>query len=724
MASTELKRAQAWRSHQNGAGAEAVQLYRQLLEHHPEESDAINLGALLRSQGRIREAIQHYQYWLPRFFGSANLALNAVNCSIEANQLDLAQHWLEQGLQTQAGERPLLHAKARLLQAQGHGVEAESLLKTLCQQQPDDSSSWLDLGLAQHRLGKQRESLEAFNRAALLAPEDPRAAANQITLLGELGNYQEAKAIGEKLQAAVRNSGQVRGAIAHVLMEQQLVVEAVAEYSQMCLIEPEQPLHWLNRTACLRQLKLGVEALSVAKQGMALHPKHQDLHHALAQCYAEVGHHQQAIAWLSESLSDNADISSQHLFNLQFIGAGYGLIAAKKLAQMAKRWEQQQLAQGVGQLWMDRIHKPHDGRPLRVGYLSADFCNHPVGRFLLPIFTAHNPEVIEIVGLSCGPHQDKVQKQLQSYCNQWVNLRHASNLEAARMVSDLELDVIVELGGYTAGSRLDILCQRPAPVQLSYLGYFAPTYLNCIDGWIGDIELFGGLNKIDQNAHKLLQLQGGYMAYQDDSLPILRRSTMNRFRFGSFNHARKLSAAAVKLFCEVMQAVPQAELLLKSISFVEEAEQLRVRSLFEKGGLAENRLILLPWVEGRSAHLSCYQEIDVALDPLPYGGATTTCEALAMGVPVVTLAGEGMVGRLSTSVLYHSNCSGWIAKNEDQYIAIAQQLAAAGLRNSDKRQNLRQQLFESDLGNGIRLARQLEQLYWAEAAKVVNSFSK
>ena len=720
MAATSSVRTQAWKCHQNGAGAQAEQLYRQLLEQKPEETDAVNLGALLRGQGRLAEAIQHYQVWLPQFSSSANLTLNAVNCAIEAGALDEADRWLQQGLQQHPMMRQLRHAQARLLQAQGQGDQAAGLLQELCRQEPNDAITWLDLGLARHRLGQRDAALEAFRHAGQLAPGDPRAAANQITVLQEQGNWQEAEQLIEGLAPAMRQSCQVRGAVAHLQMERQLIVEAAAEFAQLCALEPQQPLHWLNRTACLRQLKHGMAALAVAKQGMVLHPEHRDLRHALGQCLAEVGRYRQAMALMEPGQQNQAELSSQHLFSLQFLGAGYGLISPDLRAQLAQRWEREQLSQGVGPLWGDRMRRPPHGRPLRVGYLSADFCNHPVGRFLLPVLEAHDRRAVEVVGLSCGPHEDHVQQQLRRHCQEWLNLRHATDLEAARMVSDLELDVIIELGGYTAGSRLGILCHKPAPVQLSYLGYFAPTYLACIDGWIGDSVLFDGLGEVDRQAQALLLVEGGYMAYRDEALPAPQRVTAGRFRFGSFNHARKLSAGAVALFCTVMAAVPEAELVLKSISFVEAAEQERVRALFAAAGLELDRLILLPWVEGRPAHLACYGEIDVALDPIPYGGATTTCEALAMGVPVVSLAGAGMVGRLSASVLEHAGCGAWTAPNAEAYVAICQKLAAAGPRQAQQRQALREQVQASALSDGPRLARDLERLYRDAAARALN----
>ena len=135
-------------------------------------------------------------------------------------------------------------------------------------------------------------------------------------------------------------------------------------------------------------------------------------------------------------------------------------------------------------------------------------------------------------------------------------------------MADLQLDVLVELGGFTGDSRLELLCHRPAPVQLSYLGYPGPSYLQCIDGWLGDSVLFGQLNHVDRTAHPLIELNGGYMVFDSGGeLPAPKRTAGQKFRFGSFNHARKLTQASIDLFCRVMEANPEAELALKSISF-------------------------------------------------------------------------------------------------------------------------------------------------------------
>jgi len=713
VSTTNSVRAEAWAHHQRGLLVQAEQLYRQLLRSEPDKADAVNLGALLRKQGRLAEALQLYEDWLSRFDIAADLSLNAANCAIAAGALHKAELWLEAALRAASHSKELIQAKARLYQAQQRWPEAISILNELRSENPKDSSVLLDLGLAHYRQGQREEALEVFGQLTNLVPDDPRGIANKLTVLGELGRWSEAQDVVNALTIELKKNLQIRAAKGRLLMAQQLMEEASKEFEELCILEPTAPLHWLNLAACLRSLKHNMAAMAVAKRGAVLHPLHEDLQHSFGQCLAEAGQPEKAMTLLNRQNKENRDLTSVQMFNLQFLASGYQLLSPKQLALMARHWETKKLQKGLGRMWADRIRRPTEGRPLRVGYLSADFCNHPVGRFMRPILEEHDETAVEVVGLSCGTHNDSFKQHLRDSCKEWHELQYLENQEAARLISDLQLDLLVELGGYTAGSRAEVLIYKPAPIQLSYLGYFAPTYLKCIDGWIGDAVLFEGLDEEERRAHKLLEVQGGYMAYTSKGeLPEPQRySERTPFRFGCFNHTRKLTRAAVNTFVAVMNAVPHAELVLKSISFIEVAEQKRIRQLFSHFGLCPNRLILLPWVAGYTNHLKCYSEIDVALDPQPYGGATTTCEAIAMGVPVVSLAGRGMVGRLSASILTYANCNEWIAETLEEFVAIAANLAAVGPRLKMDRLSLRQRVYSSQLCDGRRLASELENIY-------------
>jgi len=223
----------------------------------------------------------------------------------------------------------------------------------------------------------------------------------------------------------------------------------------------------------------------------------------------------------------------------------------------------------------------------------------------------------------------------------------------------------------------------------------------------------------DQSCHRLLNIKGGYMAFDAGAgVDLPTRQAGEAFTFGCFNHARKLTDESIALFVAVLEAVPQAVLLLKSISFHEPAERLRIKERFTRAGLPAERLTLLEWVKGGANHLMRYSLMDVALDPIPYGGATTTCEALWMGVPVVCLSGTGMAGRLATSVLHGAGCGEWVADNQEAYISIARQLASHGPRLHEQRIALRKKLSKSSLCDGRRLSKALEELYRAERSRM------
>jgi len=715
-------RSAAWTAHAGQDLIRAEQLYRQLLSEAPDPQDAINLGALLRTQGRLREAGEHYRHWLTHFPDSVTLRLNGVNSLRDAGAHDSCERWLREGLQQHPQEPRLLHSLAKTLLAQQRRPEARALLSELSQRQPEHLGLLLDLGLCCHGLGEREAALAVFEQARARHGDDPRPAANAITLLKELGRPAEAETLFENLPAAVRQSEDVQAAWADLLLNTARLEEAATVFDALSRRHPQSPLHWLNLAASLRGLKNMVACTRALKQGLARHPGHRDLEHALGQSLAEMGRQGPAMELLRRSLEHSEPLPDSHLFNLQFLGAGYGLLSSEERQTLARQWEARKRQQGVGPLWGDVLRSPLGQRPLRVGYLSADFCNHPVGRFVLPLLRAHNRQSVEVWGLSCGPHDDAVQQQIRQSCDHWLDLRFGTDLEAARQIADAQLDVLIELGGFTCNSRLALLAHRPAPIQLSYLGFYAPTYLEAIDGWIGDAALFASLNPIDRRAHRLVEVPGGYMAFVPEALPPLQAPEPGRrFRYGSFNHARKLTPETIALWCALLAAVPEADLALKSISFVEPAEQQRIRKVFEQQGLEPHRLVLLNWVEGWTNHMACYREIDVALDPMPYGGATTSCEALAMGVPVISLAGAGMVGCLSASVLTYGAAGQGLAHDLDSYVAQAIKLQQAEARNLAARSELRQEVCSSGLCDAKRLGRELESLYRAVAEATPHS---
>ena len=709
----EESRELIWKAHREGDLQVAETGYLGLLAKSPAVDDAINLGALLRKQGRLREAAEFYGQWLPKFRDELLLHLNAANCLHELNQQENCLILLRDYLQRHPEASKISWALARSLTELRKYTEAEILLRRLTKEDPKSVENWMELGVNLHKQEKKEEALTCFEEVNRLNPQHAISISNRITILKDAGRFQDCTKLIEELGVEMREDSMVRGAIATMYMAQNNVNAATKELKLLCTVEPNQAGHWLNLAANLRSMKQCNAALIVLKRGICRQPENADLSQALGQCLAELGYTKQALPVLLSSAGEMGKIKDDHLFNIQFLGAGYHLILPAALEEWAKTWEERKLKEAnIGMLWADVIRTPVKNRKIRVGYLSADWSNHPVCRFMMPILKNHDRKQVEIWGICSSPHRDIGNEIAKQNCDHWLDILHASDLEAARIISDLKLDVLVELGGYTGYSRISALIYKAAPVQLSYLGYFAPTYLNAIDGWIGDNTLFAGLNEVDKTAHKLWNIKGGYMAYESQiKLPSIGDIDRKIFRFGSFNHSRKLNPESIALYARVLQKVPNSELALKSVSFIEAAERKRITEALEKAGIQKERLILLDTTETSEKHLELYEEMDVALDPFPYGGATTSCEALVMGVPVVTLSGEGMVRQLSSSILASAGLNKLIATNEIDYIEIANTLADKGVRNKENRNKLRAKVLSSPLCDGKRLSNELERIY-------------
>tara|TARA_B100000674_G_scaffold375650_1_gene318119 strand:+ start:941 stop:3148 length:2208 start_codon:yes stop_codon:yes gene_type:complete len=727
MFASDALRQTAWRQHQAGDLVRAEQAYQELLERgiqggSIDERDAINLGGLLRQQGRLGDAQRHYETCMPLLPTSESLRLNAINALIESGECQKAIAICTDAIDRIGPSRDLVNAKGRILMRAGQVEEALTCFEQLLQEGTSEIEILLNSGMALDALQRWPEALEQFKKATKLAADDPRPFCNCLILMGRLGRFNEAEQLHDKLNVHLKQAATVRMAFANLLMNQGDYSTAERHFGQLCIDEPNNASHWLNQAACLKALKHNIRCTEVLKEGLKWQPLHDDLMHAYGQSLAEMGRYSAAMQWLIKSTEGQKQLSTNYLCNLQFIGAGYGLISSKERQQMSRSWEMLSQKQGVGPLWADQIQPSLGKRRLRVGYLSADLNRHPVGRFLLPILKGHDQNIVEVFGLSTTQEHDQTTDELQQHCDRWLDLKHKSSFDVARQIADLQLDILVELGGFTAQSPIEVLVHRPSPVQLSYLGYCGPTYLKTIDGWIGDDKLFEGLNAIDRSAHALINIEGGYMAYSPSRQPPLKEPEQGRpFRFGSFNHSRKLTNASIDLFCSVLKACPEAELLLKSISFVEKAERQRTRKRFIAAGLDPNRLVIQPWVEGWENHMECYHGMDVALDPLPYSGATTTCEALSMGVPVISLAGKSMASRLSISILASLERPEWIAHSTTDYITIAKKLYATTTpRSLQQRFEVRQQLIDSPLGDGKRVSQQLERHFLAITEKNSN----
>ena len=412
---------------------------------------------------------------------------------------------------------------------------------------------------------------------------------------------------------------------------------------------------------------------------------------------------------------------------------------ALQLASIESPRLQSQLGQFVASLRSTRAYGNHLkagsgvpvarsllNRKLRIAWITGDLAPHPVSRFLLGFFEAseglrqHDHQLVSVYdhGAESNRHWFEQLSDLPI-----VEMAHYQSVDRVAAIRDLQADVAIDLSGWTGANFLAGFMARLAPVQVNYLGYFASTGLVEMDYWLGDQGLFPD-PVTEWHTETIWRLPRPFLAWHPGScLPEasaqITDAPSGGLHLGSFNHNRKLSDRTLRLWGQILQRISESILVLKANAQDDSATQELLRRRLLKAGIDPARVHWLPLTATPAEHLQQYRHIDIALDPLPNGGCTTTCEALWMGVPVVTLAGSSYVSRMSTAVLQGAGLREWISSSEHQYIelACAQADQLQALRN--RRDHWRSQLQSSPLGNAADLMYHLEDAFSAMHAKAL-----
>lgn len=352
------------------------------------------------------------------------------------------------------------------------------------------------------------------------------------------------------------------------------------------------------------------------------------------------------------------------------------------------------------------------GRRIRVGYVSPDFCTNPVAYFIEPVLAHHDASKFEIFAYYNYPRNDAITQKLKTLCHHWRDTFDMSDEMLADGIRKDSIDILIDLAGHTAGNRLLTFARRPAPVQITWLGYPNTTGLSTIDYRITDSLADPPGMTETLHTEKLVRLPGIFCCYQPPSdSPDVRpppASSSGCITFGSFNNFAKTTPAVIKLWSEILHATKESRLLLKCPGLSDESARQTVREQFATFGIEADRLTLLGLEPSRQAHLQRYHQIDIGLDPFPYNGTTTTCEALWMGIPVITLAGKTHASRVGVTLLNAINHPEWIADTQDCYVNIAKQLASDIGKLTTLRSGMRRQMLESPLLDAVSFTRNLE----------------
>jgi len=526
-------------------------------------------------------------------------------------------------------------------------------------------------------------------------------------------------------------------------------------------LNPQDPVVLTNLGNALINLSRYEEAVDCFREATALAPDHADAHynwgtahlraerfHAAAEKFSDalakdpnlseaaiglgsalldLGRVEEAIDAFRRVLSlrpDDRNVHSQLLFCLLHSPE----TTQQQVFTEHRAWEQRHATRFVSGSSGHR-NSPEPERRVRIGYVSGDFRHHSVSQFFEPVLVQHDRGGFEIFCYSNLSFVDATTERLRRGADCWREISSLGDDAVADLVRGDGVDILVDLSGHTKYNRLPMFARKPAPVQITWLGYPATTGIEAIDYRITD-AIADPAGAEDLTSETLIRLPSGFLCYSPprEALPVgaLPASSAGHITFGSFNSLAKLNPVVIGLWKAILAAVPGSRLLIKAQAIVDRDTRAHCLGRLAAQGIAPDCLDFVPGTQTLSEHLATYNRVDIALDPFPYNGATTTCEALWMGVPVVTLAGDRHAGRVGASLLTRIGMEDMVAHTSAAYVAAAVALASDAVRLSALRARMRDRISASPLTDAVSFTRDLEQAYrytwrnWCEEAHRAN----
>jgi predicted O-linked N-acetylglucosamine transferase (SPINDLY family) len=533
-----------------------------------------------------------------------------------------------------------------------------------------------NLGLALEDLEQLAEAEASYRRALKIQPDYAEAQFNLGSLLEDLGQLDNAV-------ARYRRALEIKPVFFEALVNLGHAYEGLGKYDN---------------------------AVAHYRRALEIQPHSAEAHSNLGNALADLGQFDAAIASFrsaSEIKPDCIDVHSSQLFIRNYLSAQSPL----RLLDEARRFGE--MAALHAHPHSDWRNVPEPNRCLRVGLVSGDLGNHPVGYFVESILMALASSTNGQLELFAYPSLLRIGKeaeQIKTHCHGWHSAVGLADEKLAQQIRNDGIDILIDLSGHTAHNRLLMFAWKPAPVQVSWLGYFATTGLGAMDYFLADPWTVPA-GEETHFTEKIWRMPETYLCFTppdiDTQVTLLPALNNHHITFGSFNNLAKMNDAVVDLWARVMHAVPESRLFLKTKQLVDINGRQSVVKRFAVHGIAAERLIL----EGaapRAELLAAYHRVDIALDPFPYPGGTTSVEALWMGVPVLTLAGDRFLSHIGESILHNAGLPEWIAADADDYVARAVLHAGDLERLAALRSQLRQQVLASPLFDAPRFARHFE----------------
>jgi predicted O-linked N-acetylglucosamine transferase (SPINDLY family)/glycosyltransferase involved in cell wall biosynthesis len=620
---------------------------------------------------------------------------------------------------------------ALALQKFGRGKDAISQIRKACALEPDAVEFQTNLAMLLEENARYVDALAAYGKAARMNPNVAFVWFRQGRLLNGLKRYAEAIPVLEKAISLPGQLGEYHYEYGLALHMSKRFHEALAQYEKALSMgyntaalqcncgviykdlrkggdaimafhaavnmEPTNVSYLNNLGAAALEIGLNSEALECFEQAVEKNPKLPTARNNIGNLLKDRARGMDALPQYRKSMElnpDDRDVQSNYLLCHMYIPD----MDPKVVFEEHKKWG---LSTNKNFPPAFKFKPRQAGAKIRVGFLSADLCHHPVAYFIEPIFRGYYRERFEFVAYGDQRKSDEFSARFAKQVDLWHETSSYDDRALAKLIHEDRIDILFELAGHTAYNRLGVFALKPAPVQVSYLGYPGTTGLPTIDFRITDA--FADPQGTTEHLHteKLIRVPDCAWCFEPDSaapevepLPALQNGFVT---FGCFNNMAKLNPALFETWAEILLRVPGSHLRLKARTLTDDGVRKELKSYFTERGIEEDRLDFFGHTKKIVEHLGHYHSVDIALDSFPYHGTTTTCEAMWMGCPVVTRAGKAHVSRVGVSLLNAVGLQEFITETREAYIEKAVALAAQTDRLQELRSSMRERLRQSVL---------------------------
>ena len=679
----------------------ALELYSAILQHQP------NHPVAKKGLRKLQNSLPQTQAAQASTVNPGQDQINKLIALFQSGELRQTEQACKELLQNYPQSFLVCNVLGVALQAQGKLQEAVQSFGQAIQLKSDFAEAYCNHGSALKDLGQVNEAMHSFDKAIQLKPDFVEAYNNRAAALKDLGQLQDAVQSYDKAIQLRPNYAEAYSNRGGALRDFGQLNEAVLSYDKAIEQNPDYVEAYINRGVALKDLGQLQEAVESYNKAIQLKPD-------FAVAYSNRGNTLKELGQLDDAMQD---FGKAIQLKPDYAEAFSNLLLLMNYTTNHDADDRIRMARKFGEVFSEKASTrfstyncPTDTEILRVGLVSGDLRNHSVGHFLESILSSIDSSKIELVAYPTTPEIDDLSERIKPFFSKWKSIYGQEDEVVANLIHADGIQILLDLSGHTAKNRLPVFAYKPAPVQVSWLGYFDTTGLNEMDYVLGDPHVIPPEieKQFTEKVWRLPETRWCFTApdvgIEISPLPALSNAYIT---FGCFNNLSKLNDKVVQLWAKILTALPSSKLLLKNRQFADQSAREHMIYRFSDLGIDKSR-INLEGPDDRQNYFAAYNRVDITLDPFPFTGGTTSVESLWMGVPLLTLAGDSLVSRQGVGVLMNASLLEWIAESEEEYLTRAIHFASDTDKLASLRTELRSQALASPLFDAPRFARNIE----------------